>query len=39
LGKRDSMLERSRKRTGDDVGGAGGPKKRRFEKAVKKHKR
>ncbi|KAG7530822.1 hypothetical protein FFLO_04801 [Filobasidium floriforme] len=39
LGKRDSMLERSRKRPGDDVGGAGGPKKRRFEKAVKKHKR
>jgi U3 small nucleolar ribonucleoprotein protein LCP5 len=39
LGKRDSMLERSRKRSGDDVGGSGGPKKRRFEKAVKNHKR
>jgi len=39
LGKRDSMLERSRKRTGEDVGGSSGPKKRRFEKSVKKHRR
>lgn len=43
LAKRDSMLERSRKRdSGEDLsarGGGGGNKKRRFEKSVKKHKR